>query len=39
MKEFTVLKKFDHLMEKFHLRIDQEIQAYFMINLDLTGNG
>ena len=38
-KNLRFQKKLDHLMEKFHFRIDQEIQAYFMINPDLTGNG
>ena len=28
-----------HLMGKFYLRMDQEIQVYFMINSDLVGNG
>ena len=28
-----------HLMAKFYLRMGQEMQACFMINLDQTGNG
>ena len=26
-------------MEKFYLRVNQEIPVYFMINPDLVGNG
>ena len=38
-EKFTILKMFGHLMGKFYLRMDQEIQVYFMINPDLVGNG
>ena len=29
---------FRHLMRKLYLKMDQEIQVYFMINLHLVGN-
>ena len=33
-----ILKVFGHLIGKFYLMMDQEIQVYFMINPDLLGN-
>ena len=38
-RESTILKMFGHLIGKFHLRMKQEIQLYFMINPDLVSNG
>ena len=34
-----ILKAFEHLIGKFYLMMDQEIQDNFMINPDLLGNG
>ena len=30
---------FEHLVRKFYLRMDQEIQVYFMINPELVSSG
>ena len=38
-RESTILKMFGHLIGKFHLRMKQKIQLYFMINPDLVSNG
>ena len=39
LSNFTIFKMFGHFMGKFYLRMDQEMQVYFMINPDLVGNG